>query len=142
MNLASTQPPEPFNASITQFQPQNEHEEITARVVRLQLNFEVLRVQLESNLVALSETERMAMRRHATNIRVAGFRLQREASESGKHFAYDDELLRREGTRIAYLLARNAKDQAALIEEEVVTMSVHKALYAIDEEMINIAEAA
>lgn len=142
MNLASTQSLDPSNTSITQFQPQNEHEEITAKVVRMQLKFEVLRVQLESNLVDLSETERMAMRRHATNIRVDGFRIQREACESGKPFAYDDELLRREGTRIAYLLARDAKDQAALIEEEVVTMSVHKALYEIDEEMITIAAAA
>jgi hypothetical protein len=142
MNLASTQPLDPSNTSITQFQPQNEHEEITAKVVRMQLKFEVLRVQLESNLVDLSETERMAMRRHATNIRVDGFRIQRESCESGKPFAYDDELLRREGTRIAYLLARDAKDQAALIEEEVVTMSVHNALYQIDEEMITIAAAA
>ena len=142
MNLGSTQTLEPSTISITRFQPQNEHEEVTAKVVRMMLKFEIIRVQLESNIIDLSETERMSMRREATNIRVAGFRIQREACEKGKAFAYDDELLRREGTRIAYLLARDAKHQASLIEEEVVTISVHKALYEVDEEIITIAAAA
>src|SRR5216684_1433944 len=90
------------NCPIIPFQPQTESEEVTARVVRMMLKFEVVRVQLENGLLELNETERLTMRQDATAIRVDGFRIQRRAIDRGIKLSYDDELLRREGTRIAY----------------------------------------
>lgn len=130
------------NCPIIPFQPQTESEEVTARVVRMMLKFEVVRVQLENGLLELDETERLTMRQDATAIRVDGFRIQRRAIDRGIKLSYDDELLRREGTRIAYLLARNAIDQANLVEEQVVAISVNQALYEIDEDYILIQDAA
>lgn len=130
------------NSPIIPFQPQTESEEVTAKVVRMMLKFEVLRVQLENGLLELDETVRLTMRQDATAIRVDGFRIQREAVDRGIKVSYDDELLRREGTRIAYLLARNAIDQANLVEEQVVAISVNQALYEIDEDYILIQDAA
>jgi hypothetical protein len=130
------------NCPIIPFQPQTESEEVTARVVRMMLKFEVVRVQLENGLLELNETERLTMRQDATAIRVDGFRIQRRAIDRGIKVSYDDELLRREGTRIAYLLARNAIDQATLVEEQVVAISVNQALYEIDEDYILIQDAA
>lgn len=130
------------NSPIIPFQPQTESEEVTAKVVRMMLRFEVLRVQLENGLLELDETERLTMRQEATAIRVDGFRIQRKAVDRGIKVSYDDELLRREGTRIAYLLARNAIDQANLVEEEIVAISVNQALYEIDEDYILIQDAA
>ncbi len=57
-------------------------------------------------------------------------------------FSYDEELLRREAVRIAYLLVRKAVKQARMIEEATVTISVTQALYGIDVEVINIPQAA
>lgn len=130
------------NSPIIPFQPQTESEEVTAKVVRMMLRFEVLRVQLENGLLELDETERLTMRQEATAIRVDGFRIQRKAVDRGIKVSYDDELLRREGTRIAYLLARNAIDQANLVEEQIVAISVNQALYEIDEDYILIQDAA
>lgn len=130
------------NCPIIPFQPQTESEEVTAKVVRMMLKFEVVRVQLENGLLELNETERLTMRQDATAIRVDGFRIQRRAIDRGIKLSYDDELLRREGTRIAYLLARNAIDQANLVEEQVVAISVNQALYEIDEDYILIQDAA
>lgn len=124
------------NCPIIPFQPQTESEEVTAKVVRMMLKFEVVRVQLENGLLELNETERITMRQDATAIRVDGFRIQRRAIDRGIKLSYDDELLRREGTRIAYLLARNAINQANLVEEQVVAISVNQALYEIDEDYI------
>ena len=106
------------------------------------LNFEVLRVQLEGGRPNLTESQRLSMRQQATAIRTLGFRTEREAITAGVPLSYDDDLLRREGTRIAYLLARNAFDQAMLVEKEVITISVNKALYDIDEDRMTIAAAA
>ncbi len=139
---ATTQNLNSHNSPIIPFQPQTSDEVITARVVRMMLNFEVLRVQLEGGRPDLSENQRMLMRQHAIAVRTLGFRTQREALTAGAPLSYDDELLRREGTRIAYLLARNAFDQAMVVEKEVITLSVNKALYDIDEQEITISVAA
>jgi hypothetical protein len=138
MSTTTTQNLNHLNSPVIPFQAETPEEETTAKVIRMMLKFEVLRVQLESGQLPLTEDERFAMRQEASSLRVLGFRAQRTAVEAGIPVTYDDDLLRREGTRIAYLLARSATDQAKLIEEEVITISVNKALYNIDEDRITI----
>ena len=127
------------NIIITPFQPETLAEEITANVVRLMLKFEVLRVQLQTpDLIAARETERSFLRQHASTLRVEGFRAQKRAMSLGINAIYDDYLLRREGVRIAYFLARGAHNQARAIEEQVISISVNKALYDLDDDCITI----
>ncbi len=135
-NLGSSETPILF------FEPRNPHEEVTAKVVRMMIEYEVLRVQLESNLMDFDGNQRTAKRQEAIQLRITGFRTQRESAEHGMPFTLDDELLRREAVRIAYLLARNATEEAKRIEEQVVTISVNQALYGMDDELITIANAA
>ena len=124
------------------FKPKDAHEAITAKVVRMMLKYELIRVQLESNLVDLDDDQRAAKRQEAIQLRITGFRTQREAEEQNMRFTYDDELLRREAVRMAYLLVRNEIEEANRIEEEVVTISVNKALYGLDDDLITFATAA
>lgn len=124
------------------FKPKDAHEAITAKVVRMMLKYELIRVQLESNLVDLDGHQRAAKRQEAIQLRITGFRTQREAEEQNMRFTYEDELLRREAVRMAYLLVRNEIEEANRIEEEVVTISVNKALYGLDDDLITFATAA
>ena len=124
------------------FKPKDAHEAITAKVVRMMLKYELIRVQLESNLVDLDDDQRAAKRQEAIQLRITGFRTQREAENQNMPFTYDDELLRREAIRMAYLLVRNETEEANRIEEEVVTISVNKALYGLDDDLITFATAA
>jgi len=124
------------------FKPKDAHEAITAKVVRMMLKYELIRVQLESNLVDLDDNQRAAKRQEAIQLRITGFRTQRKAEEQNLRFTYDDELLRREAIRMAYLLVRNETEEANRIEEEVVTISVNKALYGLDDDLITFATAA
>ncbi len=126
----------------TLFEPKNAHEEVTARVVRMMLKYEILRFQIEKNLIVLDTNQRAEKRQEAIQLRIDGFRTQRESGEKGMPFTYDDELLRREGIRIAYLLLRDATDEAKRIEEDVVAISVNKALYGMDDDLISFATAA
>jgi len=127
------------NIIVTAFEPDTLAEEITANVVRLMLKFEVLRVQLQTpDLITARETERSLLRQHASAIRVEGFRAQKRAKSLGINAIYDDYLLRREGVRIAYFLARGATNQARAIEEQVISISVNKALYDLDDDCITI----
>ena len=141
MNFA-TQQLHPATSSFTPFQPQSQHEKTVATVIRMMLRYELLRVQLESKLTDADENQRVAMRDEAIRLWVDAFRLQHKASETGMPFSYDEELLRREAVRIAYLLVRKAVKQARMIEEATVTISVTQALYGIDVEVINIPQAA
>ena len=127
---------------IIPFEPTNPHEEVTAKVIRMMLNYELVRVQLESNLIDLDPNQRAAKRHEAIQLRITGFRTQREAREQGMPFTYDDELLRREAIRMAYLLVRNETEEARRIEEEVVAISVNTALYGMDDDLITFATAA
>lgn len=127
---------------LTLFQPKNAHEEVTAKVVRMMLKYEILRFQIEKNLVDLDANERAEKRQEAIQLRIDGFRTQRESGDNKMPFSYDDELLRREGIRIAYLLLRNATEEARRIEEDVVAISVNKALYGMDDDLITFATAA
>ena len=138
----STQVLHPMTVSITPFQPHNQHERIVARVIRMMLRYELLRIQLESKLTDADENQQRQMRDEAIRLWVAAYHLQRRAAEARMPFSYDDQLLRREAIRIAYLLVRNAVNQARLIEEATVTISVNQALYGLDEEVLGIAEAA
>ena len=124
------------------FKPKDAHEAITAKVIRMMLQYELIRVQLESNLVDLDDDQRAAKRQEAIQLRITGFRTQREAEQQEMRFTYDDELLRREAIRMAYLLVRNETEEANRIEEEVVTISVNKALYGLDDDLITFATAA
>jgi len=108
----------------------------------MMLRYELLRVQLESRLTDADENQRLAMRDEAIGLWVNAFHLQEKASEAGMPFTYDEDLIRREAIRIAYLLVRKAVKQACLIEEATVTISVTQALYGIDEEITNILQAA
>lgn len=127
------------NIIVTPFEPETLAEEITANVVRLMLKFEVLRVQLQTpDLITAHETERSLLRQHASTIRVEGFRAQKRAKSLGINAIYDDYLVRREGVRIAYFLARGATNQARAIEEQVISISVNKALYDLDDDCITI----
>lgn len=119
---------------IVPFRPKTSDEKITAQVIRMMLNFEVIRVQLEGGRSGLTERQCQLMREHAIRVRVLGFRTERLATNAGVPLSYDPDLLRREGTRIAYLLARKAFHQAMLVENEVITLCVNKALYGIEED--------
>jgi len=124
------------------FEPKNAHEEVTAKVVRMMLKYEILRFQIEKNLIELDTNQRAQKRQEAIQLRIEGFRTQRESGEKGMPFTYDDEVLRREGIRIAYLLLRDAIEEATRIEEDVVAISVNKALYGMDDDLIKFATAA
>ena len=132
----------PGSSPIPIFEPKNAHEEVTAKVVRMMLKYEILRAQIEGNLTDLDPNQRAATRQEAIQLRLEGFRTQRESAERGMPFTYDDELLRREGIRIAYLLLREATEEAKRIEEDVVAISVNKALYGMDDDLITFATAA
>lgn len=130
------------NTPIIPFEPNCEHEEVTARVVRMMLRYELIRVQIESNLIDLDPDQRAARRDEAIQLRITGFRTQRQAREQGMPFIYDDDLLRREAIRMAYLLVRKETEEARRIEEQVVAISVNQALYGVDDELIAFATAA
>ena len=133
---SSTQDLDNTNIAVIPFHPETPAEEITANIIRMMLKFEVLRVQLQTpDLLNGPETERSFLRQYASSLRVEGFRAQRRAKNLGINAIYDDYLLRREGIRIAYFLARN---QARLIEEQVISISVNKALYDLDDDRISI----
>ena len=136
-NLSSS-PPRP----LTLFEPKNAHEEVTAKVVRMMLKYEILRFQIEKNLIDLDANQRAEKRQEAIQLRIDGFRTQRESGDKGMPFSYDDELLRRGASRIAYLLLRDATEEAKRIEEDVVAISVNKALYGMDDDLITFATAA
>jgi hypothetical protein len=108
----------------------------------MMLKYEILRFQIEKNLIVLDTNQRAEKRQEAIQLRIDGFRTQRESGEKGMPFSYDDELLRREGIRIAYLLLRDATEEARRIEEDVVAISVHRALYGMDDDLITFATAA
>jgi hypothetical protein len=124
---------------ISRFQPQTPAEEITARVTRMMLNYHILRVQLEGALPDLDESQRASIRQQAIDIRCEGFREEKKGQEAGHRVSYDDELLRREGTRIAYTLARGETDEAMRHEENIVAAAVHAALYDHEKEDMRIA---
>jgi hypothetical protein len=139
MSLAPTQNLDDRPTPVIPFQPETEAEEVTANIIRMMLKFELARVQLETpDLIDLSENERITLRQEATKTRINGFNAQNAALASGVPATYDDDFLRREGVRMAYFLARGAKNQARLIEEETITIAVNKALYNIDDDRITI----
>ncbi len=89
MNFA-TQALQPMTNSITPFQPRNQRERIVARVIRMMLRYELLRIQLENNLTDADENRRREMHDEAIRLWVAAFHLQRRAAEAGMRFSYDD----------------------------------------------------
>jgi hypothetical protein len=132
---------------VESFQPRNDAERKVARILRMMLNYWVLRTMVER---ARQQSEPVSdlMVEKAKQVRVCGFR---DEYDSGVKLApgqplFDDERLQQAGTRIAYLLptvkanravgdndrAIEVLREALTIEEQIVTMEVYRALYDID----------
>jgi hypothetical protein len=139
MNATITHSDHPTDNAFAPFKPQSTDEAIVAGIIRKMLHYHILRVQLEGARPWMHEKQRVRARQQAIEARRKGFAEEREAIDSGIHVTYDDELLRQEGTRIAYLLCRDEVEEAMMIEEEIITISVNHSLYATDLEAMRIA---
>ncbi len=128
----------PYETQINYFQPQTPAEQVTARVTRMMLYYHIARVQLEG-AKSLNHDQSVTLKTQAIVIRRAGFREEQQAHNQGFPVAYDDELLRTEGTRIAYLIARSDLMSAMRHEEMIVATTVQKALYSGETAQISIA---
>ena len=121
------------------FKPQSSDEAILAGIIRKMLHYHILRVQLEGARPWMHEKQRLCARQQAIEARRKGFAEERDAIDSGIRVSYDDELLRQEATRIAYLLCSDQVQRAMSLEEEIIMISVNHSLYGIDLEAIRIA---
>jgi len=139
MNATISHSDHPTDNAFARFKPQSSDEAIVARIIRKMLHYHILRVQLEGARPWMHENQRVRARQYAIEARRKGFAKERQAIDSGIHVIYDDELLRQEGTRIAYLLCRDQVEDAMMIEEEIITISVNHSLYATDLEAMRIA---
>ena len=138
MNTTITHSDQTTNAFI-RFKPRSSDETIVAGIIRKMLHYHILRVQLEGARPWMHEKQRVRARQQAIEARRKGFVEEREAIDSGIHVSYDDELLRQEGTRIAYLLCSDKVEEAMSLEEQIVTISVNHSLYGTDLEAMRIA---
>lgn len=139
MNATITRSDHPTHNAFAPFKPQSSDEAIVAGIIRKMLHYHILRVQLEGSRPWMHEKQRVRARQQAIEARRKGFAEEREAIDSGISVSYDDELLRQQGTRIAYLLCRDQVEEAMMIEEEIITISVNHSLYATDLEAMRIA---
>jgi hypothetical protein len=139
MNATITHSDHETHYAFAPFKPQSNDETVVAGIIRKMLHYHILRVQLEGARPWINEKQRISARQHAIEARRKGFIEEREAIDSGIHVSYDDELLRQEGTRIAYLLCRDQVEEAMMIEEEIITISVNHSLYGTDFEAMRIA---
>ncbi len=130
MNATITHSDHSTPYAFASFKPQSSDETIVAGIIRKILHYHILRVQLEGSRPWMHEKQR---------VRAKGFAEEREAIDSGISVSYDDELLRQQGTRIAYLLCRDQVEEAMMIEEEIITISVNHSLYGTDLEAMRIA---
>jgi hypothetical protein len=139
MNATTTHSDQSTHYAFAPFKPQSSDETIVVGIIRKMLHYHILRVQLEGSRPWMHETQRVRARQQAIAARCKGFAEEREAIDSGISVSYDDELLRQEGTRIAYLLCRDQVEEAMMIEEEIITISVNHSLYGTDLEAMRIA---
>jgi hypothetical protein len=129
----------PTNVEIAFFQPQSKDEEITARVARLMLEYHILRVQLEGAKPDLTDTERQDLKQKAIQIRRQGFREENKGRQERLRVAYDDEMLRIAGTRIAYVIARGDAASARKYTEQVIEITVRNPGIQVDKSDMSIA---
>jgi hypothetical protein len=134
------------NTQPISFQARDENERQVAHIVRLMLQYWILRTMIER---ARQQGEAVIelMVEYAKKVRVQGFRDEFISiiSLAPGQPVFDDEKLQQAGTRIAYLLptaranfavgepdrAEELLDQVRKIEEEIVTLEVNRALYGI-----------
>jgi hypothetical protein len=121
------------------FKPQSDDENTVAHIMRSMLHYHILRVQLEGSRPWMHDKQRVRARREAIEARRQGFIEERDTLDAGIRVSYDDELLRKEATSIAYLLCRDQVEKAMNLEEEVITISVNHALYGTDIDAMRIA---
>ncbi len=121
------------------FKPQSSDERFVAGIIRKMLHYHILRVQLEGARPWMHDKQRVLARQQAIEARRKGFAEEREAIDSGIHVSYDDEFLRQEGTRIAYLLCSDKVEEAMNFEEEIIMVSVNYCLYGAALEAMRIA---
>lgn len=139
MNTTITHSDQTTDHAFIRFKPRSSDETIVAGIIRKMLHYHILRVQLEGARPWMHEKQRVRARQQAIESRRKGFAEEREAIDSGIHVSYDDELLRQEGTRIAYLLCSDKVEEAMSLEEEIVMISVNHSLYGTDLEAMRIA---
>jgi len=121
------------------FRPAPGDETAVASIVRKMLHYHILRVQLEGSRPWMDNHVRLVARRRAKQVRLKGFAEEREAIDAKIRVIYDDEMLRREGTRIAYFIARDQLEEALAYEEEIVAVAVNHSLYGTEFEDMAIA---
>jgi hypothetical protein len=129
----------PFEAAFPTFKAQNHEEQVVAGIVRSMLYYHILRTQLEGSKPWMQQQQRLVAKRYAIAIRTSGFAAERRAVEEGIRIDYDDEMLRLEGTKIAYLLCRDQIEEAMANEEMIVAISVDHSLYETSLEAFSIA---
>jgi hypothetical protein len=139
MNTTITQSDHSTSHAFIPFNPQSSDETIVARIIRKMLHYHILRVQLEGARPSMHDKQRVFARQRAIEARCRGFAEEREAIDSGIHVSYDDEGLRQEGTRIAYLLCSSKIEEAMSLEEEIIMISVNHSLYGTALEAMRIA---
>jgi hypothetical protein len=140
--------------NVITFKPQSEDELEAAEIIRTMLRYWKLRVTLESNFL-MAPLARTRLKRTATAIRLEGFRAERNLKlqlAQGMPL-FDDQELQQAGTRIAYMVARvrflfkngdaaqarAVHAEARSLEEDVITLSINRALYGIDLDKVRIA---
>jgi hypothetical protein len=128
------------------FKARDENERQVAHVVRLMLQYWILRTMIERARQQGEAVTELTVE-YAKKVRVQGFRDEFISTiflAPGQP-VFDDEKLQQAGTRIAYLLptaranfavgepdrAEELLDQVRKIEEEIVTLEVNRALYGI-----------
>ena len=143
--------------NVIPFKPQSEDECQAARTIRMMLHYWILRTKLgiDDDSPTMSEGQRKLIKRQGQAIRLQGFRDERNSNLQLAHgmTLFDDEILQQAATKIAYKLPSvensfrvgDADRACALlsdalnVEEEIITLSVNRALYGIDLEKVSIA---
>jgi hypothetical protein len=125
---------------IMPFKPQSDDEAKAARIIRMMLHYHILRTQIEGSR-EMSDNQRKHVKQCAVQIRLQGFRDERMANLplAQGMILFDDEVLKQEGTRIAYAFGHGQIEDALNLEELTIALSVNRALYGIDVEDVRIA---
>ena len=107
------------------------------------LKYELIRVQLESNLIDLDSTSAPPDTTKPCNFAspVSEPSVKLESKECPSHTTTTSYV---EGKRFEWptYWSRKETEEARRIEEQVVAISVNKALYRMDEELVTFATAA
>ena len=140
--------------NVISFKPHSDEERQISRIVRMMLQYWILRTMIERARQHGDPVNPM-LPKYAKAVRIQGFRdeFDGQVQLAQAQPLFDDEKIRQAGTRIAYLLptveasfaarqpdrAVEVLNEALAIEEEIVTLEVNRALYGIDLERVRIA---